>query len=69
MEAERLVNTLADILSETDVKRSGDGLENVKTEQLTRTLTDTLENTEIGTLSEKHTGRCADQDSGQNAGF
>ena len=60
MQAETLVNIPADTLSETDVKRTSDALQNVKSEQLTHTLTDTLENAETKTLSEKHTGRCAD---------
>ena len=60
-----MVNIPADTLSETDVKRRSDALQNAKSEQLTHTLTDTLENAETKTLSEKHTGRCADQDSGK----
>ena len=39
MEKERLVNTVADTLSVADVKRSGDALENVNSEQLTHKLT------------------------------
>ena len=57
MEKERLVNTVADTLSVADVKRSGDALENVNSEQLTHKLTDTLEKCEMlarNTLGDGH---------------
>ena len=46
-----------------DVETIGDTLGNVKSEQLTHTLTETLENAETWRLLR------GDQDSGQNAGF
>ena len=63
VEAETLVDIPADTLSETDVVTIGDTLGNLKSEQLTHTLTETLENAETWRLLR------GDQDSGQNAGF
>ena len=63
MEAETLVDIPADTLSETDVVTIGDTLGDLKSEQLTHTLTKTLENAEIVTLLR------GDQDSCRNAGF
>ena len=63
MQAETLVDIPADTLSETDVVTIGDTLENLKPEQLTHTLTKTLENAEIVTLLR------GEQDSCGNAGL
>ena len=46
MEAEKVVDTLAVTLSETDVEIIGDTQGNEKSKEQTRTLTDTKENTE-----------------------
>ena len=59
MEDKTLVDTLAATLSEKDVKTSGNALGHVRSEKLAYTLTDTLENADSGTLSNKLTNRRA----------
>ena len=51
--AERLINTLADCLSDTNVDTIDDTLGNVRSEQLTHTLTDTQENAKTGKVNDK----------------
>lgn len=53
VDAERLINTLADCLSETNVDTIDDTLGNVRSEQLTHTLTNTQENAKTGRLNDK----------------
>lgn len=53
MEAETLVDTLAATLSETDVERINDTLGNVKSKELTHTLTDMLQKEKPGNLATK----------------
>ena len=48
MEAETLVDTLVATLSETDVERINDTLGNVKSKELTHTLTDMLQKEKPG---------------------
>ena len=53
MKAETLVDMLATTLSETDVDTIGDTLGNVKSAEVTHTLTDTPEKAKTGRLSIK----------------
>ena len=53
MKAETLIDTLAANLSETDVTTIGKTIPNVKSEQLTHTLTDAVIKAETRKLSEK----------------
>ena len=59
MKAESLVDRLAATLSETDVKTKGETLENIKSAQLTHTLTGTVKRTRTRRLSEKMTKKKA----------